>query len=113
MTLVVTLKAAVLHDKQTINLQYTTNIYDAATMGHCNIEAISKVAPEPEKNSHIIYPIYTGYTPNDICILDGFEQLEAEQYGPNRYILEDHPAGRRYLPWCFTNIPHPRGKPVK
>lgn len=82
-------------------------------MEHCNTEAINKVAPALERGGHVIYPIDVKYTPNDMSVLDGFEQLEDEQYGPNKYILEDHLAEKYYLPWCFTNTPHPRGKPVK
>lgn len=82
-------------------------------MEHRNTETINKVVPALETGGHIVHPIDVKYTPNNMSVLDGFEQLEAEQYGPDKYILEDHLAGGCYLPWCFTNTPHPRGKPVK
>lgn len=102
-----------MYNKKTIDLQYVIKIYGAAIIEHCNLETINKVVPALETGSHIICPIDIEYTINDMPVLDGFEQLKAEQYGPNNHILEDHLAGRCCLPWRFTNTPHPRGKPVK
>lgn len=104
---------AILYNRQTIDLQDTINIHGAATIQHCNIEIINKAVPALEKGGHIICPINIRYTPNDVPVLGEFEQLEAEQYGSNKYILEDHLTGRHYLPWCFTNTLYPKDKPVK